>query len=143
MTNFKKNMSELFDPIRKQNFKNSPEEIVRQQTISWMIENGYNSHYIVCEKKIAQQWLKNHQKWPKRRLDILYVHLNEDGQIAPWLLIECKAHPIKSSDLQQVCSYNFFIKARLIACVGTEGTCWSQDSGQSWKRGLPTYLKNP
>lgn len=71
----------LFDPIRRQHVAASPEELVRQLAIRWLIE-----HYklgrgrIIVEKQLTTGLRE-------RRFDLAVLDQNMD----PWLLVECKA----------------------------------------------------
>ena len=72
---------EIFDEIRKQWVKLTPEEWVRQNFISYLVRsNSVPAALISVEKEIRVGELK-------RRFDIVVYDKNG----APWLLVECKA----------------------------------------------------
>ena len=96
--------------IRKKEVMETPEELVRQHVLNHLIDDlHYPSSLISVEKAL----LHFNKSAPKRRLDILVF--NE--QLNPYLLIECKSHPLTALCFNQVQSYNFFVKAPLVALV--------------------------
>jgi type I site-specific restriction-modification system R (restriction) subunit len=71
----------LFDPIRKKWLKITPEEIVRQCIIHYLIKDrDYSPNLISIEKLITYHQLK-------KRYDIVVF----DRNAVPLILIECKA----------------------------------------------------
>ncbi len=88
----------IFDEIRKQWVKLTPEEWVRQNTIQYLLQSlHYPASLIAVEKELKLGELK-------KRFDILVY--NQHHQ--PWLMIECKAADIALTEnvLQQVLRYN-------------------------------------
>ncbi|MEN0051927.1 MAG: type I restriction enzyme HsdR N-terminal domain-containing protein [Bacteroidota bacterium] len=110
----------LFDPIRKKYIVKTPEELVRQLMILYLIESGgYNKTRIAVEKEL----LINQRK---KRFDILIY--SQDYQ--PHILIECKAPNIKLTDatFRQAACYNFELKADyLIITNGISTYCCEMD----------------
>ena len=108
---------EIYDPIRQKWIVATPEEIVRQKCISYLIENcQFPSSLISIEKKLSELPHLNERKkdLPERRLDLLCF----GPKLAfPLLLIECKAVPLQDKMLSQVWGYNAYIGAPFIALV--------------------------
>lgn len=104
---------ELFDPIRKKWFVQTPEEWVRQLLISHLTESlKWPSSYLSVEREI-------HVGKLKKRFDILiYDELHQ-----PWMLVECKAYsqPLNEAVLNQALRYNRTLDVRwLLLCNGTD-----------------------
>ena len=77
-----------------------------------MLENGYPQTLLCVEKSLEEIQGINIQKIPLRRLDVLCFSKKEHK---PLLIIECKAHPVDKKALDQLVSYNHFIKSPFIA----------------------------
>ena len=95
----------IFDEIRKQWVRLSPEEWVRQNILQYFLQvMNYPSSLIAIEKEIKIGDLK-------KRFDIL-VYKNA----APWLMVECKEMnlPINESVLKQVLTYHISIEVPYI-----------------------------
>ncbi|MDI9363952.1 MAG: type I restriction enzyme HsdR N-terminal domain-containing protein [Flavobacterium sp.] len=91
----------IFDEIRKQWVKLTPEEWVRQNTIQYLLQSlHYPTSLIAVEKELKLGELK-------KRFDILVYN----RQHQPWLMIECKAMDVALTEsvLQQVLRYNMAI----------------------------------
>ena len=110
----------LFDPIRKKWIVITPEELVRQMLLLYMIEEkGFPKNKINVEKQV----LVNGQ--PKR-FDILVY----SKETQPVLLVECKAPnvPIDEMVLDQIARYNMVLKVNfLIMTNGIETFCCQVD----------------
>ncbi len=94
--------TQIFDVIRKQFVKLTPEEWVRQNFIQYLIdEKKYPASLMVLEYALKYN---NMQK----RADILCF--NKEG--APQLMVECKAAsvPINQKVFDQIARYNFSLK---------------------------------
>lgn len=101
----------IFDEIRKQWTKLTPEEWVRQNMLQYLVQvKKYPPSLIAVEKEIALGELK-------KRFDILVY---KDSK--PWMIIECKEMNValNESVLRQVLNYNISIHADFI--VITNGT---------------------
>lgn len=108
----------LFDPIRKQVLIKTPEELVRQLLLCYLMQVGkYPLARIAVEKELTVNRLR-------RRFDILVY--NADYQ--PFMLVECKAPYIKLSDdtFRQASFYNLNLKVNyLVITNGRQTHCCS------------------
>ncbi len=87
----------IFDPIRKQWIRLTPEEWVRQNFINYLIkEKKYPASLIAIEKEIKVGEMR-------KRFDILVYK-----ESIPWLIVECKEQntPINEAVAKQVLTYN-------------------------------------
>lgn len=136
-------MQTLFDPIRKAHVKKTPEEVIRQQFIQYLIqEKHFPQQCITVEKAISQFPFASGDggKLPLRRLDILCL---DASLTRPLLVAECKAGQINAFMMQQVHGYNAFIKAPFVALVGCKDLFFSYFNSEKgeyetidW---MPTY----
>lgn len=113
-------VSHLFDPVRRSLFKLTPEEMVRQSLILYLLEvfPQYRSK-IAVEKEIKINLRK-------KRFDMLIY----DSEFKPHILIECKAPSVKitQSVLDQVAWYNVALRAPyLLVTNGETSYCASID----------------
>jgi hypothetical protein len=95
----------IFDEIRKQWVRLSPEEWVRQNILQYFLQiMNYPSSLIAIEKEIKLGELK-------KRFDILVY---KDAK--PWLMVECKEMnaPINEAVLKQVLNYNISLEVPYI-----------------------------
>jgi hypothetical protein len=110
----------LFDPIRKKWIVITPEELVRQMLLLYMMEEkDFPKNKINVEKQV----LVNGQ--PKR-FDILVY----SKETKPILLVECKAPnvPIDEMVLDQIARYNMVLKVNyLIMTNGIDTFCCQVD----------------
>lgn len=119
-------MGKLICAIRKIAIPITPEEVVRQKILHMMTTSlGYSSNYFSVEQSLhAMPHLQNVPKsfFPKRRADILFFSkdLHPEFSLYPLLLIECKATKLNDKAINQVMSYNFFLKAPFIAIANAE-----------------------
>ena len=98
----KENKPSVFDPIRRKQIIITPEEMVRQLVICYLINNQqYNKNRISVEKKLLVNGLD-------KRFDLLVY----DAEVSPYLLIECKAPevPIRQEVFDQISRYNLALK---------------------------------
>lgn len=120
----------LYDPIRKLWVAATPEEKVRQSILKQMLELGYPESLIAVEKA----------ELPGRRVDIL-VYQKTGDELQPFLLVECKAHPLTQAVLNQVIGYNHHIQAPYIAIANQHEvrSGWFDGSVYRFKQGIPVY----
>jgi hypothetical protein len=96
----------IYCAIRKKYLVLQPEELVRQLTIHYLIEEkGFNKNHIHVERGFKVNGLY-------RRLDIIIY----DEQVSPYLMVECKAPRVKLSQatFDQIAQYNLKIKGKYL-----------------------------
>ena len=133
MSHASKEPQRIYDLLRKKWLKSTPEELVRQNLIQWMVQSkGYPLALLSTEKKISSC---------HRRFDIACFKPNPKIGDAHsiLLLIECKANPLKREDLHQLYGYNHQIKAPCLSLCSPKGIYYSYNSCNQWKAGLPSY----
>jgi hypothetical protein len=115
-----KNRTQIFDRVRKKYLILTPEEWVRQNFISYLIEDKkYPSSLISIESGLRYHQLS-------KRTDILVY----SSQGKPFLLVECKAPEIKlkNETFEQISRYNAVVKAEfLIVTNGIDHYCFNMD----------------
>ena len=111
---------QVFDPIRKKYVALTPEELMRQLLLQYLIsEKKYKKGRIRVEKGITV----NGQ--PKR-CDILVY----DQKLQPWLIVECKSPkvPVTQASLDQVVRYNRELLVPYVAVTnGLNNYCYAVD----------------
>lgn len=121
---------QLFDPIRRKWVALTPEELVRQLLILYLVrEKGYSSNRIGVEKMLKVNTLT-------RRFDLLVYA----PDMSPWMLIECKAPtvPISQATFDQVARYNLPLRVPYLAVSnGMHTYCCALD----YERQDYTFLK--
>lgn len=114
-------MKFIYDEIRHDWVKATPEELVRQQWIQRMVHQlDYPKELIVVEKAVGELPHLAGLKVPDRRLDILCYGNHPSHALFPLLLIECKAAPLTEDALNQVIGYNHHVKAHFVAAAGPD-----------------------
>jgi hypothetical protein len=91
----------IYDGLRKQWLKLTPEEWVRQNFLQHIIQiKKYPSTLIAVEKEINLGELK-------KRFDILVYENNHQ----PWMMIECKAMDVELTEkvVEQIVRYNISV----------------------------------
>ena len=119
----------IFDIVRKQWIKLTPEEWVRQNFISFLISNNYPSSLMAIEKEIQLNDVK-------MRCDIVVYKNN-----LPWMIIECKEMGVTLTEktINQILNYNQKLNAVfLIITNGTETYCFDTATNNSLNE-LPKY----
>jgi len=109
-------MKQLFDPLRNQWVKATPEEVVRQTWILRMIRELQFPRELIAVEKELKTLPQMTASMPDRRIDILSYRKTEK-ELKPLLLIECKESDLKEEAFGQLMSYNFYIKAPYMALV--------------------------
>jgi hypothetical protein len=116
-------MPQIFDRLRKRWVKLTPEEWVRQNMISMLLEMlSFPSPYISVEKEIQLGDLK-------KRFDLLVY----DKSHSPWMLIECKASAVSlnESTASQLLRYQQVLQAKyLIVTNGKDILGWEYQNGE-------------
>lgn len=116
----------IFDEIRRQWVRLTPEEWVRQNILQYLLQvKKYPASLIAVEKEIALGELR-------KRFDILVYR-----DAKPWMIIECKEMnvPLSEATIRQVLNYNITIRAAYI--VVTNGT---EHQGFCIEHGIPEAI---
>jgi hypothetical protein len=124
----------VFDELRKQWVRLTPEEWVRQNFIQYLIQiKKYPAPLIGIEKEMKLGELK-------KRFDLLVF----DTYHQPWMMIECKAMEVELTEevLQQVLRYNISVPVEyLVITNGTYTYCYKTDSLQlNMQTDLPDFI---
>ncbi|MES2004783.1 MAG: type I restriction enzyme HsdR N-terminal domain-containing protein [Bacteroidota bacterium] len=113
----------IFDALRKQWVRLTPEEWVRQNMLQYLLQvMKYPASLIAIEKEIALGELR-------KRFDILVYRDSK-----PWMIIECKEMnvPLSEAVLKQVLNYNISIRADyLIITNGTDTAGFALEKGEA------------
>lgn len=113
----------IFDAIRKQWVRLTPEEWVRQNLLQYFIQTKqYPAAYIGVEKEIKLGELK-------KRFDLLLY--NREHQ--PWMLVECKAMDVELTEnvLEQLIRYHLTIPVPyLVISNGVYTYAWSKNESR-------------
>jgi hypothetical protein len=125
----------VFDPIRKKELVLTPEELLRQLVLVYLLEEKkYPANRIRVEIGIEVNTLK-------KRCDLVVF----DADIRPWLLLECKSPkvPLNQATFEQAARYNLQLKAPFLAVTNGLATyCCALDFGQqtfSYLTGFPDF----
>jgi len=109
-----KHKEEIWDELRKQWVRLTPEEWVRQNFVQYLlVVKNYPAAYIAVERKLKLGELI-------KRFDLLVF----DKAAQPWMLIECKAmdEKLDSRVLWQVLRYNMATPVKFIV-ITNGGQC--------------------
>lgn len=127
----------IFCFIRKRFYVSTPEELVRQLTIQYLVyECNYPKGIINLEKGITVNGLM-------RRFDLIVY----DGSGKPSVLIECKAPTVKleQKTFDQVAAYNLHVKAPyLVITNGLHTYCAEinfEDKSYTMRSAIPRHKK--
>lgn len=108
-------VQKIFDPVRKKNVVLTPEELLRQLALQYLLQaKKYPPPRIRTEVGIEVNGMR-------RRCDILVY----DKAVMPWLLVECKSPKIKldQSAMDQAIRYNMTLNAPYVAVTNGIQTC--------------------
>ena len=112
----------IFDEVRKQWLRLTPEEWVRQNFLQYLIQiKKYPTAVIAIEKEIKLGELK-------KRCDIV-VYKND----IPWMIIECKEMNVElnQTTIEQILRYNMVMKVNyLVITNGTSIYAWRIADGK-------------
>jgi len=126
----------LLDPIRNKKLKITPEELVRQLLLIYLIqERHYNKNRIAVERGLQFHEMKG-------RWDILVYA----PDLSPFMLIECKAPgiPLDQFVLDQAGRYNISLQVPyVLICNGEEALCYQIDFEQATSTPLPDLPEYP
>jgi len=93
----------VFDPIRRKEVVLTPEELLRQLVLLYLLEEKkYPAHRIRSEVGIQVNGLR-------RRCDLVVY----DAAVNPWLLVECKSPRVSvcQNTFEQAARYNLCLRA--------------------------------
>ena len=126
---------EIFDPVRRRFVKETPEELVRQAYLYYLVERlHFPKICLSVEKKVTYNTLT-------RRYDI--VAYKPDATAL--LLVECKAEHVKLSGdtLYQAAMYNHELQADYVVLTNGREQVVCQRSNGSYRRiaMLPSYAQ--
>ena len=109
--------------VRKEWVAALPEEIVRQQLLSHMIQQkGFPASLIAVEQSLKQLphlTAADRLRVPKRRADIICYAKTTEG-LYPLLIVECKSIKLSPAIMNQIVGYNHFVRSHFIAIVNQE-----------------------
>lgn len=126
---------EIFDALRRQWVRLTPEEWVRQHLLHWFVAVlGYPSTLVSVEKELRVGILR-------KRYDILVFSKDMD----PWMLVECKAPEVALTEqtLLQVMRYNMKMKASYLV-ISNGHSVFAADIRESpakWLESMPVFPK--
>ena len=110
----------LFDPIRKTYLVLTPEEMVRQLLIQYLLaERNISKNRLALERALKVNTMT-------RRWDLM-VYAKD---MTPWLLVECKAPEVKitQSVFEQISAYNLTLRVPyLLVTNGMDSYCCEMD----------------
>lgn len=140
---YKRNKKECYlDPFRQKLIYVTPEETVRQQTLSFLIEDLL----VPKETIVVEQHLSHYQIATKKRADIVIHKLTEQGELKAICIIECKAPNVYLDDnaRDQMLDYCNLIEADYAMMTnGVESVCYKYDELRNEYliiETLPTYI---
>lgn len=112
-------MEQVFDPIRKQWVRLTPEEWVRQNFLQYLVLiRNFPEKLMAIEREIKLGELK-------KRFDILVF----DQEQQPWMMVECKAADVKLDEavLQQILRYHIALPVKILVITnGPQTFAWEK-----------------
>ncbi len=120
----------IFDEVRRQWTRLSPEEWVRQNFLQYLIQvKRYPASLISVEKEIKTRELK-------KRYDIV-VYKKE----RPWMIVECKEMevPLNDAVIKQVLNYNAYLDVDFLVITNGSSTHVFETCSQQWLSDFPDY----
>ncbi len=135
---------QIFDEVRSQWVKATPEEIVRQSVLRKMVgQLGYPRELIAVEKEIGELLQEQGAAPPQRRIDIVCFTTILEGGLKPLIVIECKDEPLTQQAIDQVIGYNCLIRAPYLSVVTpyeeVVGYWDSVSKRYTFRKGFPAY----
>ena len=125
----------VFDPIRRKEVALTPEELLRQLVLLYLLEEKkYPAHRIRSEVGIEVNGLR-------RRCDVVVF----DAAVKPWLLVECKSPKVALDQrvFEQAARYNLRLRAPfLVVTNGLTTYCSTLDFEQErfeYLNAMPDY----
>ena len=132
----------VFDPVRKRHVAATPEEAVRQAVLRYLMDVlRVPANLIGVEFSLASLEPGN-----MRRADIV-VWRPGSGQLAPWLLVECKEPRVRIDDAVafQAADYLKRIPCRFVMLSNGPDTRYLEKDANGYRliAGLPFYGSDP
>jgi Type I restriction enzyme R protein N terminus (HSDR_N) len=125
-----KDQMQVYDPIRKKYVALTPEELLRQLVLQYLLQvKQYPTTRIRSEIGIQVHGMP-------RRCDIVVF----DKNVKPWLLVECKSPkvPLKQEVMEQAVRYNLELQVPyLVVTNGLQSSCAQMDYEQQSFQFLP------
>lgn len=125
----------VFDPVRRKNIVLTPEEMLRQMVLHYLLEiKIYPANRIRVEIGIELNGLK-------KRCDIVVF----DPELRPWLLVECKSPKValNQATFEQAARYNLQLQAPFLAITNGLATYCAgldfENQGFEYLSDLPEY----
>jgi len=110
----------IFDPIRKRFLVLTPEELVRQLLVQFLIqEKNISKNRMALERALKVNKMT-------RRWDLMIYA----PDMTPWMLVECKAPevPVTQTVFEQISAYNLTLRVPyLLVTNGRETYCSEMD----------------
>lgn len=130
----------LFDPIRKRQVAATPEEEVRQALIRYLLDTvGVPANLIGVEFSLA-----NLEPGNFHRVDLVAWRPGE-GQLAPWLLVECKEPGCRIDDevAWQAAGYLKRVPCTYVMLTNGRDTRVLERAGEGYvmAKGLPYFAQ--
>ena len=125
----------VFDKIRREHVVLTPEEIVRQQFVDYLMKTLHFPKNLIS---VEREFIDANSK--KYRYDIVVY----DRSLQPFILVECKAKDIKITEetFLQVANYNKTLKAKYLIITNLVNTfCWEFISGKYNPSVIPKFDK--
>lgn len=126
----------VFDPIRRKDIVLTPEELLRQMVVLYLLENkNYPANRIRVEVGIELNGMK-------KRCDIVIF----DPELRPWLLLECKSPKVSlnQATFEQAARYNLQLQAPFLAITNGLATYCAgldfENESFQYLPDLPDYL---
>ncbi len=120
----------IFDDIRKQWIRLTPEEWVRQNFITFLVQvKKYPASLMAVEKEIKLGELR-------KRCDII-VYNNAQ----PWMIVECKEMNVLLSEatVKQILNYNAKLDVDYIVITNGNTTFAAETKTAKWLEELPNF----
>lgn len=115
---------QLYCFIRKEWVAHTPEELVRQTFITYMVQQlEFPPELLAVEQELRKlPHLANTTSIPERRADLICFakEIHPKFPLYPLLLVECKAVTLNPKALEQAIGYNHHLGAYFIAVVNHE-----------------------
>ena len=130
----------LYDKTREKQVKQTPEELVRQTLVNWLIQELSVPEHLIKTEFALSQLAPNE----KSRLDIIVANPNK-GLEEPWLLAECKAGKTNLQSLEaQANKYLRIVHpSHIVLAIGSEWHFLSKKgNGYEIANELPNFLSS-